>query len=83
MNLLAIVVGKKLKIYKYDYKKISHEPFRVFEEVMLPAIPFSLIVARDGHTCVFYKKKYEVYVVGERIRKIRDKKYEFFRNEDN
>lgn len=78
MNILAIIVNKTLKIYKYDFKKIPKDPFPLFKEIALRETPFCMTLAKDGNICVFYKEHYEIYAVTDQVRKRRGKRYEIF-----
>ena len=53
-NLMAIVSGRVLYIYKYDPKKIPDQPFEPFKTVPLTEDPKFVIVAKDGNICIFY-----------------------------
>lgn len=54
-NLLAIVSGRILHIYKFDSKKISEGPFTPFILVPLDQEPKFVQVAKDSNICVFYE----------------------------
>jgi hypothetical protein len=75
-NLLAIVVGRKLYVYKYDMKKLAeNQPILPFKEIVLTESVKFLQVAKDGNICLFYDKKVEIFLVGEDVRKRFDKPY--------
>lgn len=74
--MLAIVVGRKLYVYKYDMKKLAEQqPIAPFREVLLPSDIKFLQVAKDGNICLFYETKAEIYIVGDEVRRRFDKPY--------
>lgn len=64
MNLLVVIAGKEMTIFRYDHKRLSDEisPLR---EVSLSEKPKFIQLAKDGNICLFFSNHMEFYVVAD------------------
>ena len=63
-NLLTIVTGKTLYIYKYDFKKLT-DPITPFKKIGLDEKPVLMQIVKDGNICLFFSKKMEVFLASD------------------
>lgn len=56
LNLLAIVTGKTLHIYKYDMKKIIEQNIPPMSSLALTEDVKFMQIAKDGNICLFYEE---------------------------
>ena len=55
-NLLALVAGRNLEVYKYDFKKFT-DTFKSFKTVKLEHEPLKMQIVKDGNICLFYEDR--------------------------
>lgn len=69
LNLMAIIAGQTLYVYKYDAKKIVEQNMSPFAQLPLTDDVKFMQLAKDGNLCLFYQNSVDIYFIGDEIRR--------------